>query len=105
MDPADTEKLKKALAETEKFKQAVTSQGVLVGQHGVALQEIMSTLQNLTAGMIQLNEVASQLSSLQHPAQALQAPVKLWIQLCSPHSRRPYPVSHSYPHPAGTQER
>lgn len=73
MDPAEAEKIKQALAETERFKQAITSQGVLVGQHGVALQEIMTTLQSLSAGMNQLggrlNEVATQLSSLKPPDQ------------------------------------
>lgn len=74
MNPAEAEKIKQALAETEKFKQAVTTQGVLVGQHGVALQEIMTSLRDLTAGMTQLggrlNEVATQLSSLQSTHQA-----------------------------------
>uniref|UniRef100_A0A3P9LPJ3 CCHC-type domain-containing protein n=1 Tax=Oryzias latipes TaxID=8090 RepID=A0A3P9LPJ3_ORYLA len=55
-------------AELDKVKQAITSQGALVGQHDRALQEIMSSLQHLSTGVNRLggrlDEVSSQLTSL-----------------------------------------
>lgn len=102
MDPAEAARIKQAIVETEKFKQAVTTQGVLVGQHGVALQEIMTTLQDLTRGMNQLesrlNDVATQLSQPLHQPQppdtsqasgsALQATPPTGPQLAQP--REPF---------------
>ena len=42
-------------AETEKLKQAISTQGARVGQHEQALQGIMESLHNLTAGVTQLS--------------------------------------------------
>lgn len=60
-------------AEADRIKQAITSQGARVGQHDKALQEIRTTLQNLSSGVNQLgsrlNEVASQLSTWKPPDQ------------------------------------
>ncbi|XP_034087544.1 uncharacterized protein LOC117556356 isoform X2 [Gymnodraco acuticeps] len=42
-------------AETEKLKQAISTQGARVGQHEQALQGIMESLHNLTAGFTQLS--------------------------------------------------
>lgn len=75
MDPAEVERIKQALADSERFKQALASQGARVGQHDKALQEIMTTLQSLSSGVNQLsgrlNEVAIQLTVLSPPDQAL----------------------------------
>ena len=61
-------------AETERFKQALSTQGARVGQHEQALQGIMESLQNLTAGVTQLSgcldQFSTQLNVLPAPAPA-----------------------------------
>lgn len=42
-------------AETEKIKQVLSSQGVLIGQHGAALVKVMETLQQFAGSVNQLN--------------------------------------------------
>lgn len=75
MDPEEAERLRQALADSERFKQALASQGARMGQHDKALQEIMTALQSLSAGVDQLggrlNEVATQLTSLKPPDPAI----------------------------------
>ncbi|KAJ8395893.1 hypothetical protein AAFF_G00027760 [Aldrovandia affinis] len=75
MDPADT----------ENFRKAIENQDALVGQHSLALQELMEALQNLIANVTrmgnQLDLVSTHLSSPENqpnppaPAPSLFQPV------------------------------
>ena len=58
-------------AESEKVRQALTSQGTRIGQHNATLQEFSEALRGLSAGMSELGarmeQICSQVSSLVAP--------------------------------------
>lgn len=89
-------------AETERIKQALSSQGARVGQHERALQGIMESLQNLDAGVTQLSsrltQFSTQLNVLTAPAPASPPPAPE-IQVIHPGQPRepfiPTPVRYS----------
>ncbi|XP_034069007.1 LOW QUALITY PROTEIN: N-acetyllactosaminide beta-1,3-N-acetylglucosaminyltransferase 3-like [Gymnodraco acuticeps] len=80
-------------AETERFKQALSTQGARVGQHEQALQGIMESLHNLTAGVTQLSgrldQSFTQLNALTASAPAPPPP--------APDIPVIHPVNHSSP--------
>ena len=90
-------------AESEKIRQALSTQGARVGQHERALQEIMDTLTNLASNKTQLggrmDQVSTHLSTLATPVH-MRAPAPAPVFPASPpsHSREPFiptPVRYS----------
>lgn len=75
-------------AEIQKVKQAISSQGALVGQHENALSVIMDKLLHLSTSMTQLdqrlNQVATQLSALADPVPPSSPPVPVPPEAASP---------------------
>ncbi|KAL7382271.1 hypothetical protein ABVT39_019819 [Epinephelus coioides] len=75
-------------AETERLRQALSTQGARVGQHEQVIREIMDTLKNLSTSVSQLggrlDQVVTQISSLALPG--IHKPLQLLLRfLQSPH--------------------
>lgn len=68
MNPAEAVDLKKILAETERFKRAIASQGALVGQHHQALKTMKEFLQDLSARITQLSSLTGARDSAPAPS-------------------------------------
>ena len=76
MDPADIEHLRSAL----------TNQGILLGEHHTMLRTVVSSLQDLTAGVTQLHVAAAAATP---PAQPVQAPAGPALAAREPHVPTP----------------
>ncbi|KAK7933591.1 hypothetical protein WMY93_004487 [Mugilogobius chulae] len=100
MNPAEFERINQALAETEKFKQAIAAQGALVGQHGQALKTVMKSIQELTAGVNQLGdrltEVTNQLAALTIASPG-SAPTSAQPSVPAPQASAPAPFQPAQP--------